>query len=536
MDASKAPFGAQTLAIYGPPGTGKTTRVLDLLDTELAAGVEPEEIAFVSFTRAATDEAAQRASDRFQLSRERLQWFRTLHSLAYRLLGLNRQQVYGFKHHKAFCERYHYRITRQRESFEDDWLGAPIRRTRDDDLRAVHEWGLHRMLSLEESWKRAPQRVSYGQLVDYVHRFEDFKTREGVADFNDMMILGMGLQGPRVLAAFVDEAQDLSPRQVEACRRWFEGCERVYIAGDEDQTLYSFVAADPTWLVDLKDQATCSEILEKSYRVPDNIRKMAGKIISKNRNRVKKPYKSQKPGGRAVRMRRSGAFAFLSERSKEPGWTGFVLIRNRIFARPILDMLVRAGVPFSSEVGGKSPLERKGVIKAYLAAKSFLDSKALSTKEIIALSSHVSHEFMPAHAETRARKEKTTIDRNRLILDWGLSKLVSSIEANGPAMALNKEPKEVRLYLEGVMKNVGLFPDPPPVSVMTMHGSKGREADTVVIVPDMAKASYEDFSKNREAENRVAYVAVTRAKEELIICDPEVSRHYPYLEYMGQKK
>ena len=46
--------------IYGPPGTGKTHTLLTLAEEELARGVHPDRIAFVTFTKKAANEARER--------------------------------------------------------------------------------------------------------------------------------------------------------------------------------------------------------------------------------------------------------------------------------------------------------------------------------------------------------------------------------------------------------------------------------------------------------------------------------------------
>ena len=64
---------------------------------------------------------------------------------------------------------------------------------------------------------------------------------------------------------------------------------------------------------------------------------------------------------------------------------------------------------------------------------------------------------------------------------------------------------------------------PPRVIPSTMHAAKGGESDVVVIFPDVSAAAWNEMSMSREGEDaavRLGYVAMTRAREELVLCAP----------------
>jgi superfamily I DNA/RNA helicase len=55
----------------------------------------------------------------------------------------------------------------------------------------------------------------------------------------------------------------------------------------------------------------------------------------------------------------------------------------------------------------------------------------------------------------------------------------------------------------------------PRVRVSTIHGSKGGEADTVILLADMARRTHQEMEADPDPERRCWYVAVTRARERL---------------------
>ena len=78
--------------ILGPPGTGKTTTLLDLVDDFLRSGTDIKRIGYFSFTKKAAWEATRRAEEKFMIDQKEIPYFRTLHSLAFRMLGAKKKQ------------------------------------------------------------------------------------------------------------------------------------------------------------------------------------------------------------------------------------------------------------------------------------------------------------------------------------------------------------------------------------------------------------------------------------------------------------
>ena len=84
--------------VLGPPGTGKTETLLNEVDKYLKT-TDPNRIGYFSFTQKAAYEARDRAMDKFNLAEDDLPYFRTLHSLAFRRLGIKKENVMQRKHY-----------------------------------------------------------------------------------------------------------------------------------------------------------------------------------------------------------------------------------------------------------------------------------------------------------------------------------------------------------------------------------------------------------------------------------------------------
>ena len=95
--------------VLGPPGTGKTTTLLNEVDKYLKQ-TDPDKIGYFSFTQKAAYEARDRAMSKFNLSEDDLPYFRTLHSLAFRRLGIKKDEVMQRRHYEDLGKKTSYNL------------------------------------------------------------------------------------------------------------------------------------------------------------------------------------------------------------------------------------------------------------------------------------------------------------------------------------------------------------------------------------------------------------------------------------------
>lgn len=523
------PGTASWHVVLGPPGTGKTTRLLELLADELKRGTAPDRIAFDTFTRAACQEALDRIGRDFGFGRKAMPWVRTIHSTAFKLLGLRRDQVMGPEAWREFAEKFGYDPSEFSEAAEDT-PGEPPRRTEADGYRYVLQWGRNRRLTLAQALARFATPVSVRQAEIFSERVRGFKEEHGLFDFTDMLeqALYRGIR-PDVDVAFIDEAQDLSPLQIALVEMWFESCDRVYVAGDDDQAIYAFQGAEPDWLLRLAAQHD-TEILTQSHRVPAAVHGIAQAIIGRNRRRVPKAYRPTAEEGEVFRLTIEEALSGL-----DPETETFVLARNRMFLGPASKSLCDRRVPYFFEgLGGLNPYGGKGYFDAVTAALAISRGRAIPAESLRALLALVPSRgvgLLPHGVKARADACTGALETFVLREQFGLWKLLDRIASDGPTAVLLRMRPSDREYFAGIIRQYGDVPH-PRIRLGTIHSAKGREADHVYVLPDMTRATYDEYLDNIrggvEAEHRVAYVAVTRAKSRLILVAPQSRRSFRY--------
>ena len=287
--------------IFGPPGTGKTTTLLNLVDQALADEVPPNQIAFLSFTKKAATEARDRAAKRFNLDAEQdLVYFRTLHSLSYRLLGLRKDQQMEISHFHELSKHLGIELVRsKKEPFVGD--GTTLSSS-DHPILSLINLARLRKVSVRAQYDQS-HLDNVWEEVSYVARaYHKYKKANGLLDYTDTLVMfaeNMADHCPRFKVCFLDEAQDLSPLQWDIAHGLDKHSEKMYCAGDDDQAIYRWAGADINQFIHLPGG---TETLEQSYRIPRSVHTVADKIVSRITDRYPKRYLPRQEKGTVERI------------------------------------------------------------------------------------------------------------------------------------------------------------------------------------------------------------------------------------------
>jgi superfamily I DNA/RNA helicase len=72
-------------------------------------------------------------------------------------------------------------------------------------------------------------------------------------------------------------------------------------------------------------------------------------------------------------------------------------------------------------------------------------------------------------------------------------------------------------YYGQIIKKHGNLTPNTKIRICTMHASKGREADRVILINGMGMRTEQAFDNDKDSEYRTFYVAVTRSRYRLDI-------------------
>ena len=352
------------------PGTGKTltlTRRIVYLVSE--RGVSPDRILALTFTRAAVAELSQRVAVELgkEVPKPRVS---TLHSFALHQLLRNEARVNLPQ------------PLRVADDWEERWiivedlktlLGISADGTTDLLARLSADW--QKLAADRGDWERTfPHPQFQGAWQEHRQVFGYTLRSELVYQLKTALDEGnINVEGPP-LELLLDEYQDLNPCDLAVVRALAGLGSRVYVAGDDDQSIYGFRYAHPEGIRRFPTEfAQARELtLEACQRCDDRILQYGLYVARQDTRRIDKPLRPMSaPGTGEIHLLRFqdqgyeavGIASICKQLSRRKGVRPEAVLillrsdRNRVFSTPLRAALISEGLPVGIVSNPLEPLD-----------------------------------------------------------------------------------------------------------------------------------------------------------------------------------
>lgn len=486
----------RTTIYFGAPGTGKTQTLLSEVEEALRSGTPPDRIAYFAFTKRAALEAITRACKRFDLDRNAFPWFRTIHSAAFKIMGLKSDEVMSTENYKAlgaalgsFTFSFSYDETTERPP-QGGGLG--------DKALFVYSLAAARLRAVEEEWRSISRPdISLPDALRFAAGLNAYKKEYGLLDFNDFLV---GEPEPLLLdLLIIDEAQDLTLQQWLFVRAVGRLAKRVLIAGDDDQTIFQWAGADVRSFLSLAGNVVTLPI---SHRLPRKVWEVVEGVSSKIRVRRAKNWEPRAEPGEVN---------FLTSPDQAPLRDGkwLLLTRHRYQLDELVNICRDQGVVYSFEGVWSNQTPS---IKAVINYERLRADKPVPVEQ----AQHL-RKYIPGLSPIQKTKEP--------FITW--DKIAWPFEGRPDWMsALPGIGTHEREYIRRLRREQASLTDPGKVVLSTIHGVKGGEAENVLVIPDISHKVTMALQDDPDQEARVWYVAASRASKALFVVSPRTRKHF----------
>ena len=592
-------FGEGTMLVLAGPGSGKTAvitqRIRYLVEER---HITPSDILTITFTKAAALEMKQRACQICRGAENAV--FGTFHSVFFQIIRSSSK----FQNYSIMTEQQKLQVLRpllkgkkldcvQMSSFCEQFLSdlsfykntGREREEKAGQKQAVQKQAEQKQTVQEKAGQNQAEQM---QLHELRQAYEQCCRKRWLLDFDDILIYcyrllteDSGLRDRwenRFRYILIDEFQDINDVQYQIIKLLSANYENLFVVGDDDQAIYSFRGADPSYMHRfLEDYPNSRQVkLNINYRCGDRILALAARSIAHNKYRFEKEIKAGNSGENRVIatcfQNRAEELSFLTEEimtHRNEGLTA-ILVRTNRMAEQVSEACFRRQIPYQMRekkqdfYAQKCVVEVLSVIRFVAEGRNRSDFMAFMNKPM----RYINREMLQKETvDLWALLEEYREDPEQYRIIQKLQQDLAMVEMLDPFGAISyirkvmqydcclspgetgEKEKEIldellercwefhsytaflahiaayrsKLEHEGVRMRSGTDPDKTdqnPVRIMTYHGSKGLEFDTVFLpflnsgdVPHGRNLS----SMELEEERRLFYVAVTRAKKTLYL-------------------
>jgi DNA helicase-2/ATP-dependent DNA helicase PcrA len=514
------------LAIIAGAGSGKTRVISRRAAYAIETGAVPaDQILLVTFT----DKAAGEMAERMGALGHRGVMARTFHAAALAQL----RHFWPSRHDGApipgVLESKLRLLVPLARRLPGGYAFTPAK-----DLADTIEWAKLRRIKPErwarEGGDRAP--IPADLFARLYRNYESARTREGLLDFEDMLVETVSLLETDAEAAAlvrarkrwfsVDEYQDTNPLAETLLELWRGESPDLAVVGDPDQTIYTFAGADPEFLLGFAGRHPGAQIvtLPDNYRSTPQILELANRLTAGGPRGALRATRPDGPPPSIVRQASAEA-----ELAAIVGWLrsaaaegvapaeAAILVRMNAQLPAIEDALTRAGIPFT--VRGQRFFERREVREARILLK----------RSEMTQSGHALAEAVERLLVERLGLDDIAADaaegRERAASLELVVGIVEDLAESDPELTLSAVLAELdrRASTEAAASNEG-------VNLLTFHRAKGLEWDAVYLpaldegVLPIRQAKEDDEIAE---ERRLLYVGITRARRFLALSSS--SRH-----------
>ena len=477
-----------------PAGSGKTTTLVARIAWLIGAGEDPSGISAITFNRRAAEELEARVRPALGDGVEVR--IRTFHALGREILADAGVPVDRLVDRTEVLARLLPAAT-------------PARR------RVLYDAFSRFKLDLRVEPARIATDPDAGPVGRAFVAYEAALAADGSLDFDDLVARALTTleRQPATLARWrercrhllVDEAQDVDRSQIGLALLLAAPRNRIFLVGDDDQSIYGWRLADVRRILDLGGSLPGLRRvdLETNYRCPGPVVERAVRLIAINEERFAKRIRARPGASGRLTLAGDDRDDVDRVRTIVAGWpddtsTLAVLARTNRELLPALVVALERQLPFRAE-RLESPLEDPG-LDAILAAVGATDDGLPLLVRIAAAGAHgPAGPATPSHALLAA------------LLGWAAR-----------FRDLETFRSTVLAAREGL---AGLRREDARLTLATVHSTKGLEFDHVAVLGmDVGRfpsarsvAEAADPARQLEEERRLAYVAWTRARRSLTL-------------------
>lgn len=561
------------MMVIAGPGSGKTFVITRRIKNLINSGINPENILVITFTKASAIEMEERFHSLLKDNYYPVT-FGTFHAIYYSILKENN----NYQNYSIITEREKYRylkdiisMTYEDNTYDLDSIADLLL----SDISKIKNNGL-------QPSDLSPMYLPKEIFMKIYKEYSEVLTDNMKIDFDDMVldcykllkdnsgILNNVRQ--RFKYILIDEFQDINKLQFKIIKMIAYPANNLFIVGDDDQSIYGFRGSRPDIMLNLKkDYKNLKKVvLTVNYRSSPDIVKNAVEFIENNHTRFKKKIQSQKKANLPIvvkgfsnkNLENDYIIRIINTYKRNNKLDDIaILYRTNNEAKYITKQLHENSIPYNFKEKPSS------FFKSYIA------------KDILSILGYANHDYSNANLLRFMNKPVRYIKRSmlnniittpdellmngsslgyvyknikKLIYDLNTIKemnIYSAISYIRKNMGYEKhilnqsynksEDKEIINLIHECTRNLNTLKEfidyieeydsslensnvlkDNAINIVTMHGSKGLEYNTVIIpeinegyIPSKKTKNISDI----EEERRVFYVAMTRAKERLYL-------------------